>query len=58
MNPADFFMLTGVVTWCWLAWQLVQRLKGLVQRLRWALWGWREQRRRWAWRGVSSKVRR
>lgn len=56
MNPGDFFLLTGVVTWCWLAWRLVQLLKGVGRRLRWALWGWRQQRWRYKARRVSSEV--
>ena len=46
MTPAEFLMLTGIVTWCWLAWRLVRWLGQSYRRMRWALVGYRQPRQR------------
>jgi hypothetical protein len=38
MGWLEFLTATGALTWGWLAWRAFRFMRGLPNRLRWALW--------------------
>lgn len=50
MSLTQFLVVSGVVGWCWVAWQAYGFLRGLPQRISWALWGHKRPARFTRWR--------
>lgn len=44
MSPGDFFMLSGVLAWCWIVWRFIRGLQGIRRRMSWAMSGWKRPR--------------
>jgi hypothetical protein len=44
MTLVQFLTASGVFAWGWVAWRMFRIMRGLPNRLRWAMWGHKRAR--------------